>query len=326
MLRMKSTRFSLFALHAGCLVMAGFSLVSCQTAQIDPEKQATIQALEHYYDGEELERQRDFSAAADSYEKSIEVSPRPRAYYRLAMVNLEMGNVDESKRLLSKAISLSPSYQDARQRLERLESGELPPSAQIDPNSPWAARAGDVEQAQPSGIESVRPIQVQPIQPAVPAMSEEEQALAAEAQEAFRNQDWQKASEYYRELSESQSSDASIQYLAGYSLYQTGQLEEAEIYLVKAVELNPSYSAAWNDLGVVYESLGRSQDAMQAYQNAIEKGAEPGALYNLAVMMEKQAEYKEAIRLYERFIATGETGEFAERAEEQISKLRRYAY
>ena len=45
--------------------------------------------------------------------------------------------------------------------------------------------------------------------------------------------------------------------------------EDAVRALRLAVELDPGLEAAWNDLGVVMEALGNSQEAMRCYKRAL---------------------------------------------------------
>jgi Flp pilus assembly protein TadD len=63
-------------------------------------------------------------------------------------------------------------------------------------------------------------------------------------------------------------SDAKEQVEFGILVAQRGLWKEATYRWEKAVELDPTYSAAWNNLGVGYEQLGRFDDARKAYEKA----------------------------------------------------------
>jgi Flp pilus assembly protein TadD len=65
-------------------------------------------------------------------------------------------------------------------------------------------------------------------------------------------------------------SDAKDQVTFGISVAQRGLWKEATYRWEKAVEIDPTYAAAWNDLGVGYEQLGRFDDARKAYEKAAE--------------------------------------------------------
>ena len=56
----------------------------------------------------------------------------------------------------------------------------------------------------------------------------------------------------------------------GITVAERGLWKEATYRWEKAVEIDPSYGAAWNNLGIGYEQLGRFTDARKAYEKAME--------------------------------------------------------
>jgi Tfp pilus assembly protein PilF len=64
--------------------------------------------------------------------------------------------------------------------------------------------------------------------------------------------------------------DAKAQVEFGIDVAQRGLWREAIYRWEKAVELDPSYSAAYNDLAVAYEHEGQLDKARTAYEKAIE--------------------------------------------------------
>ena len=72
-------------------------------------------------------------------------------------------------------------------------------------------------------------------------------------------------------------SDAKAQVEFGITVASRGLWKEAAYRWEKAVEVDPTYGAAWNNLGIGYEQLGRFDDARKAYEKAIE--LEPGNSY-----------------------------------------------
>jgi Flp pilus assembly protein TadD len=64
-------------------------------------------------------------------------------------------------------------------------------------------------------------------------------------------------------------SDAKSQVDFGIKVAQNGLWKEATYRWEKAVELDPSYAAAWNNLGIGYEHEGRFDDARKAYEKAV---------------------------------------------------------
>jgi Flp pilus assembly protein TadD len=72
-------------------------------------------------------------------------------------------------------------------------------------------------------------------------------------------------------------SDAKDQVDFGITVAQRGLWKEASLRWERAVELDPTYGAAWNNLGIGYEQLGRFDDARKAYEKALE--VEPNNSY-----------------------------------------------
>lgn len=64
-------------------------------------------------------------------------------------------------------------------------------------------------------------------------------------------------------------SDAKQQVEFGISVAEKGLWKEASFRWEKAVELDPSYASAWNNLGIAYEQQGKFDDAQKAYTKAI---------------------------------------------------------
>jgi Flp pilus assembly protein TadD len=67
-----------------------------------------------------------------------------------------------------------------------------------------------------------------------------------------------------------QRSDAQDQVDFGILVAQKGLWKEATYRWERAVEIDATYSAAWNNLGIGYEQLGRFDDARKAYEKALE--------------------------------------------------------
>jgi len=66
-----------------------------------------------------------------------------------------------------------------------------------------------------------------------------------------------------------QRSDAKAQVAFGINVAKKGLWKEATYRWEKATELDPTYGAAWNNLGIGYEQLGRFDDARKAYEEAL---------------------------------------------------------
>jgi type IV pilus assembly protein PilF len=64
-------------------------------------------------------------------------------------------------------------------------------------------------------------------------------------------------------------SDAKSQVEFGIRMAQNALWKEATYRWEKAVQLDPTYAEAWNNLAIGYEHQGRFEDAEKAYQNAL---------------------------------------------------------
>lgn len=63
-------------------------------------------------------------------------------------------------------------------------------------------------------------------------------------------------------------SESKEQVQFGIELAQKNLWKEAEFRWEKAVELDPTYPSAWNNLAIAYEQAGKFDDALKAYEKA----------------------------------------------------------
>lgn len=68
----------------------------------------------------------------------------------------------------------------------------------------------------------------------------------------------------------SDRSKAQEQVEFGIRVAQNGLWNEALYRWQKAVEIDPTYAAAWNNLAIAYEHEGRFEDAKKAYEKALD--------------------------------------------------------
>jgi Flp pilus assembly protein TadD len=66
-----------------------------------------------------------------------------------------------------------------------------------------------------------------------------------------------------------QRMDAKAQVEFGWDVAVKGLWKEATYRWQKAVEIDPTYAAAWNDLGIAYEQQGAFSKARDAYEKAL---------------------------------------------------------
>jgi tetratricopeptide (TPR) repeat protein len=79
------------------------------------------------------------------------------------------------------------------------------------------------------------------------------------------------------------------------------QWEDAIDAYRRVVAIDPSYAAAWNNLGLLLHRLGRYDEARNAYVAALRASAACAeAAYNLGSLSEDTGDVEEAIRCYRR--------------------------
>jgi tetratricopeptide (TPR) repeat protein len=88
-------------------------------------------------------------------------------------------------------------------------------------------------------------------------------------------------------------------YKEGESYAEKDKTEKAIESFKKAVELDPEFAFAWDNLGLCYRKLNKYDDAIRCYKKSLEVdeyGIMP--LQNMAVVYEYRREYKEAAEVY----------------------------
>lgn len=81
----------------------------------------------------------------------------------------------------------------------------------------------------------------------------------------------------------------------GYESQRIGDLDSAIVFYQKAVQVDPSYAVAYNDLGVVYEAKGLIERAQESYLKAIELDPNYLSAYsNLALFYENRRDLDKA--------------------------------
>lgn len=101
---------------------------------------------------------------------------------------------------------------------------------------------------------------------------------------ADMSRDSRTADEHYAQAYASNPKDADLLSDMGYSLYLRGRLDEAEVKLKDALQVNQYHRSAQTNLGLVYGKQGRYDDALAMFRQA---GTESEAQRNLATLFPK---------------------------------------
>lgn len=121
-----------------------------------------------------------------------------------------------------------------------------------------------------------------------------------EAELAFKNKDYKKASDLAKVVVQAFPSHALALQLAGAAEYQLGTLQQAETYLAKAVQLTPDLPLARRLLARIYLRTAQPQRATAILQPEVARGNDPVALQMAAEAAMQSGDVKAAEDLYQR--------------------------
>ena len=109
----------------------------------------------------------------------------------------------------------------------------------------------------------------------------------------------------------------------GYKEQTLGNLENAFSLFQKAVQIDPSYAVAYNDLGVISEIYGRPDAAEQDYLQAIKVGPDFLSAYsNLALLYENKRDLEKAFFYWKRRAELGSPDDpWTQKANKRIKDL-----
>lgn len=122
------------------------------------------------------------------------------------------------------------------------------------------------------------------------------------ANQYFKNGEYEKAAELYRQLIESNKNFAEVyfdRYLA--CLLNLERYDEGEEALKKQIKRSPNNTRLYVSYGNLYERMGKTAEAQKQYEEAIAKvSADYSAVYSLAEAFAQAAKFEYALRTYER--------------------------
>lgn len=96
-------------------------------------------------------------------------------------------------------------------------------------------------------------------------------------------------------------------YDKGLEASKEGDFKKAVNYYKKAVESDPEFAFAWDNLGLCYRKLGEYEKALEAYQRSLEidsLGQMP--MQNIAIVYTYMKDYPKAIEAYQRLAVHNE--------------------
>lgn len=109
----------------------------------------------------------------------------------------------------------------------------------------------------------------------------------------------------------------------GLESQHAGNIDTAMSFYQKAIQLDPTYAATYNDLGIIYESKGDMENAEKNYLMALT--LDPyflSAYTNLALLYEFKRDFKKASSFWEKRVEFGLVGEYwTEKARKRLQDI-----
>lgn len=148
------------------------------------------------------------------------------------------------------------------------------------------------------------------------------QDLFLAAVQAEETGERQRAIDIYEDLVAADPSYAAAFINLGTIYFHLRQYGRAEELYRHATEVDPEYVLAFFDLGNVLDELDRHDESIAAYERAVALAPRYGdAHYNLALAYERKGETRAALRHWESYVKLDRTGPWADHARNQIRKL-----
>jgi tetratricopeptide (TPR) repeat protein len=136
-----------------------------------------------------------------------------------------------------------------------------------------------------------------------PGRAESDTTWSSQAKALEAAQNWSGLLEHSKRWTKAQPGQPLAWYSLGIAYGELGRHQEAVDAFKEALRLKPDYAEAWNNLGTAYSHQGRHQEAIQACKEALRlKPDYPVAWHNLGVAHHRLDRYQEAIKAYKEAI------------------------
>lgn len=119
----------------------------------------------------------------------------------------------------------------------------------------------------------------------------------------YQNGNIEEAKQYFRDLTKHEKDDPAAWYKYGVACLALGELEQARLGIDSALQLNPKYAEAWNELGRLHEKQGNDKKAEECFRHVLKlKPDHLHACNNLALVCNKQRKFNDSILWYRKSI------------------------
>ena len=156
----------------------------------------------------------------------------------------------------------------------------------------------------------------------LPETRENIQTQFFEAVQAEESGDKQRAIELYLSIAKADPTYAAAYINLGTLYFHLRQFAQAEEYYRKATVIDPQYVLGFFDLGNVLDELNRLDESIESYLHAVTLSPRyADAHYNLALAYERKGALRPALRHWSQYVKLDRNGPWADHARGQIRKL-----
>ena len=118
-----------------------------------------------------------------------------------------------------------------------------------------------------------------------------------------QNKTWLNQIAFYERTREFAPNSGRLHADLGEAYYRVGRIEDARDSTIRAIQLRPSYYAAWSNLGTIYMRLGETKKAIDAYEKSLKiRPNYFNAHFNLGNLYKGQQDFDKAIEHYQQAI------------------------
>ena len=139
--------------------------------------------------------------------------------------------------------------------------------------------------------------------------------------------EWDTAIKYFKEVLENMLYATPYMAMAnlGWAYYNKKEYTLSETYYLKALDLDPKFINAQRGLGLTYIALGRIDEAVEIFEEAVKNYPKFALLYDdLAKVYVLSHDYEKALDAYQKVIELAPGSPLAKEAEKAIQRIKRY--
>ncbi|WP_228730435.1 tetratricopeptide repeat protein [Shewanella yunxiaonensis] len=227
------------------------------------------------------------------YIQALDFNPtNAKTFYKIAKIHTLRGNEDIALRAFNEALQLDPDFILAHAELGIIEMDQheyaqarihLEKAIELDQRRLKENKGSTISQPANFPLDQQSPLRVY-------------NALGVLNDLQDRHQ---LARDYFHLALDYQPHSAALATNLGYSYYLSGDLQQAESYLKRAIQDDASFARAWSNLGLIYIRKHQDDLALSMFEQTMSKA---DALNDLGYFLMLEGQYDKAISIFKQAI------------------------